>query len=105
MTADADSGNAPRNTISCFIGVPWRNQATPQTTSLLPPPRSELLLHPTDMGDINNFTREECRYENKMVGVLQAADDMRIITYLPPCLVAKSDQGAKEVLIDKLNGT
>jgi len=58
------------------------------------------------MGDINNFPREECRNEKKMVGVLQAADDVRIITYLPPLLVATSDQGAKEVLlIDQLNGT
>jgi len=99
MTADTDSDNAPRNSISCFIRVQWRNQATPQATSLLPSPRSEPLLHPTDMGDINNFPREECRCENKMVDVLQAADDVRIITYLPPLLVATSDQGAKEVLL------
>jgi hypothetical protein len=100
MTADADSGNAPRNTISCFIRVPWRNQATTQATSEFPPPLSEPLLHPTDMRDINNFPREECRYENKMVGVLQAADDVRIITYMPPLLVATSGQGAKEVLVN-----
>ena len=100
MTADADSGNAPRNTISRFIRVSWRNQATPQATSQLPPPLSEPLLHPTEKRDINNFPREECRYENKMVGVPQAADDVRIITYLPPLLVATSDQGAKEVLVN-----
>jgi hypothetical protein len=52
------------------------------------------------MRDINNFPREECRYENKMGGVPQAADDVRIITYLPPLLVATSDQGAKEVLVN-----
>jgi len=52
------------------------------------------------MGDINNFPREKCRYENKMVVVLQAADDVRIITYLPPLLEATSDQGAKEVLVN-----
>jgi hypothetical protein len=61
---------------------------------------SETLLQPTDMRDINNFPREECRYENKMVGVLQAVDDVRIITYLVLLLVATSDQGAKEVLVN-----
>ena len=51
------------------------------------------------MGDINDFPREESRCENKMLDVLQTADDVRIITYLPPWLVATSDQRAKEVLL------
>ena len=64
------------------------------------PPFSGPLLHATDMGDNNNFPRKECRCENKMVGVLQAADDARIITYPQPLLVATSDQEAKEVFVN-----
>jgi hypothetical protein len=99
MTADADSGNAPRNTISCFIRVLWRNQATPEATSLLPSPLSEPLLQRTDTGYINNFPREDYRPLNKMVGVLHAADDVSIITSLPPLLRATSDQQQMEAFV------
>jgi hypothetical protein len=99
MTADADSGNAPQTpsvALSECRGGTKRHQRQLHCSlrRFLKP-----LLQLTDTGYINNFPREDCRSENKMVGFIHAADDVRI-TSLPPLLVATSDQQPKEAFVN-----